>query len=414
MHIEALAVDPSSSSPRGTTINDRVVSAVRGESWLDHLHRSFGETSMGKTGRLGPSLTVPENQPSGKSAQQLSGLGNRMVTLHGSDLYRLNCQGCHGEAGLGAPPEIGSVINPVRATSAALVMERMKKVGMDISRREASQLASQSRTALLNRLHTGGQDMPAFPQLSEAEIRALVTYLKQLADIPGAANEQLTVRESPVRVGELIVKSTCHTCHGAEGSNPNPEQLLQGAIPPLSALTVRTDQAGLVRKVTSGAPVNMGTPPLLHRGRMPVFYYLSADEAADVYQYLADYKPSAALTSVAINSSSQPRQTANPQSEKILAASFLPPEKATTTERSFDLIVGLVGLFVALLLAAGGVVTVREFKKLSEENEVRRWEVRSNRMRVLRQSVVTPIRVPANSNIEYRSSKSEKRQASRL
>lgn len=410
--VEAPAIDSSSpSTPTSTTIDGRAVSVVTGESWLDRLHRSFGETSMGKTGRLGPSTAAPENHPSDTSTGQSRGLRNRMVTLHGSDLYRLNCQGCHGEAGLGAPPEIGSVINPVRATSVALVMERMKKVGMDISHAEASQLASQSKTALLKRLHAGGQDMPAFPQLSEAEIRSLVAYLKQLADMPGAVKEQLTVKESPVRVGELIVKSTCHTCHSAEGPNPNPEQLLQGAIPPLSTLVMRTNQLGLVRKVTRGAPASMGTPPLLYRGRMPVFFYLSADEAADIYQYLTDYKPSTALTSAAISSGSQPDRAANPQTENILTESFLPPEETTPSDRSFDLIVGLVGLFVALLLAAGGAVTVREFKRLSEENHVRQWEVRSNPMRVLRQNVVTPIRVLATSNA---SSKSKKRQASRM
>ena len=88
------------------------------------------------------------------------------VTLHGSDLYRLNCQGCHGESGLGAPPEINSVINPVRATSVSLVVARMKERGMDISYTDASKLAQQSKAALSNRLHKGGENMPAFPQLN--------------------------------------------------------------------------------------------------------------------------------------------------------------------------------------------------------------------------------------------------------
>src|SRR6202051_4777666 len=38
--------------PVGT--KDVQVTGVAGESWLTHLHRTFGETSMGKTGRLGP------------------------------------------------------------------------------------------------------------------------------------------------------------------------------------------------------------------------------------------------------------------------------------------------------------------------------------------------------------------------
>ncbi len=105
--------------------------------------------------------------------------------------------------------------------------------------------------------------MPSFHHLSEAEIRSLVAYLRQLVGVPGAEHEQVAIQESQARIGELIVKSTCHICHGATGSNPTPEELAEGAIPPLSALLERVNQAQLVRKVTSGAPVIMGTPVCL-------------------------------------------------------------------------------------------------------------------------------------------------------
>lgn len=266
------------------------VTAVAGESWLSHLHRTFEETSMGKTGRLGPAELDPE-QSSARLSPVSSDPAGQAVTLHGADLYRMNCRGCHGEAGLGAPPEINSVINPVRAGSTALVMERMKKTGMSMSYAEAAKLAKQSQDALLERLHKGGQDMPAFSHLSETEIRSLVAYLKQLADVPSAGAEQLAVRVTPVRVGEHIVKSTCHICHSASGPNPDPQQLADGAIPPLSTLTSRVSLGQFVRKVTRGAPIVMGTPPLACRGRMPVFYYLSEEEATDVYLYLSSYRP---------------------------------------------------------------------------------------------------------------------------
>jgi mono/diheme cytochrome c family protein len=266
------------------------VTAVSGPSWLNHLHRSFAETSMGKTWSLGPPPTPGQEVP--PATLKLSSLSaTQTVTLSGSDLYRLNCRGCHGEAGLGVPPEINSVIDPVRATSVALILERMKKSGMDISHADAAQLARQAQAALLQRIRDGGRDMPAFPQLSEAETRSLVGYLKELAGVPGAEHEQVTVRESRMRVGEHIVKSTCHICHGAAGPNPDPQQLGDGAIPPLETLTTRTTEAEFVRKITQGAPIMMGTPPLWCRGRMPVLYYLSADEAAGAYLYLTSYPP---------------------------------------------------------------------------------------------------------------------------
>ena len=65
-------------------------------------------------------------------------------------------------------------------------------------------LATQSNTALLDRFHKGGQDMPPFPQLSEPEIRALLAYLRQLAGIPGAEKGQVAINESPADVGEQI------------------------------------------------------------------------------------------------------------------------------------------------------------------------------------------------------------------
>jgi mono/diheme cytochrome c family protein len=167
----------------------------------------------------------------------------------------------------------------------------MKKSGMDISQTDAAQLAGQSQAALLQRLHNGGQDMPPFPHLSEAEIRSLVVYLKQLAGVPGAEHEQVEVKESPLRVGEHIVKSTCHICHSAAGPNPGPRQLMDGAIPPLETLPARTKRTEFVRKVTQGAPIVMGALPLACRGRMPVFHYLSEDEVANAYLYLTFYPP---------------------------------------------------------------------------------------------------------------------------
>ena len=284
-------VTMASSADQTTSGNKAGVTSVTGESWLVHLNRPLSETSMGKTGHLGPPAPAPGEQAT-RSLPSAISVTSQSVTLHGSDLYRMNCQGCHGESGQGTPPEINSVINPVRATSVRLVMERMKATGMDISQADAVKLAQQANVSLLQRLHNGGQNMPVSPHLTEAEIRSLVAYLKQLAGVPGATSEQVAVQESHLRIGEHIVKSTCHTCHSATGADPEPQQVWDGAIPPLSALPTRKSQPEFIRKVTHGAPIVMGTPPMLYRGRMPVFYYLSEQEAADVYLYLTNYPPS--------------------------------------------------------------------------------------------------------------------------
>jgi cytochrome c5 len=267
---------------------------VEGESWLAHLHRSFDETSMGKSsGVYGPAPPMPSEWPLPLPALQLSNkFTGQSTTLYGSDLYRFKCQGCHGASGTGAPPEINSVIDPVRATSASMYIERMKKVGMDVTSKEAVLLAKQANGMLLDRLHKGGTDMPSpNPNLSDAEVRSLFAYLRQLAGIPGAEKQQVAVVEPALRVGEHIVKSTCHICHASVGHNPSPQELLEAQIPPLSSLTSRLSLNQFVTKVTVGTAVLEGSLAIPVRGRMPVFTYLTPDEAADAYLYLSLYPP---------------------------------------------------------------------------------------------------------------------------
>ena len=291
----AIFIAASSLWGQSAGTNDSTVTPVSGESWLSHLHRPFNVTSMAKTWDMGPSAPRPGDQSAEWQPNLTPGFATNTATLHGSDLYRLNCQGCHGASGAGAPPEINSIINPVRATSVAVIMARTKKTGQDMSRADASALAKQATVLLMDRFHKGGQNMPPFPQLSEAEIRSIVAYLEQLSEVPGAEKNQVAIKESPYRVGEHIIKSTCHICHSAAGPDPTPQQLFEGAIPPLSTLTMRTNLSDFIRKVTHGALIIMGAPPFSYRdsyrGRMPVFSYLSEDEAADAYLYLTLYPP---------------------------------------------------------------------------------------------------------------------------
>jgi mono/diheme cytochrome c family protein len=409
-----LTADPA--FPQRATAKNSPVTPVVGESWLSHLNRSLGDTSMGKTWQLGPPPSAPEDATSRWQAAVLVGCTTQSATLRGADLYRLNCRGCHGEGGLGAPPEITSVIDPVRATSVQLVRQRMKNVGMDVSQAQAMQLAQQAQAALVQRLHTGGKNMPPFPQLSETEIRSILAYLKQLAGIPGAENEQVAVSESPVRVGELIVKSTCHICHSATGPNASPEQLLNGAIPALETLTTRKDQSGLVEKVTQGSPVLMGEPPTLSRGRMPVFHYLTPDEAADVYLYLTLYPPSElAILEPAATTPQQDRTPSvihhtEPALGSQAGSNNDGPEIPHLSSRAATQILALfVGLGVlAAALGAGGIgFTLWEFKRLASKNERCALAARDARVNpeVVRPVIVlkqTPCRTHSGRNKERR------------
>jgi len=380
--VHALVNGMDSPAHKAACDKNGTVTAVRGESWLAHLNRPFSETSMGKTGHLGPG---PEEKPTLGPAANWFLVSSQGATLHGADLYRLNCQGCHGESGQGAPPEINSVINPVRATSVALVMERMKTSGMEISHADAVKLAQQANAALLQRLRQGGKNMPPFPHLNDPEIRSLMVYLQQLAGVPGAGGQQVAVSESQVRIGEHIVKSTCHTCHSAAGADPDPKQLEDGAIPPLSVLTARKSQPEFIRKVTHGAPILMGAPAMLYRGRMPVFYYLSEQEAADVYLYLTLYPPSesndtdtliAVLQQGRPNGGGSPLQRPGSDSSASSGPLAGPEPDNSVSLRSFVLLSG-IGAFVVLLLAGGLGFTMREFQRLAMKTKGHQVMVRN-------------------------------------
>ncbi len=406
------SVEFNSRSTRPVVATGTAVTAVAGESWLEHLHRTLGETSMGKTERLGPPALAPGEEAPDSQPERSPRFATRAVMVHGADLYRMNCQGCHGESGLGAPPEIGSVLDPVRATSVTAVMERMKRVGMNMTRAEAVELAKQSKTALLQRLHNGGQEMPAFPHLSEAEVGSLIAYLKQLAGLPNAKKEQVAVRESPARVGELIVKSTCHTCHSAAGRNPSPEQLFDGAIPPLITLAARTSRSQLVRKVTSGAPIVMGIPPLLCRGRMPVFYYLSESEAADVYEYLTLYPPKQlpVVSSSAAMPGPDRAATEAEREGRALSNALLSNNKPPRGDADMGIsaLPWVAGLFVILLLAGGVVITAREFRRISAESAYRKRAERNAKVRTLQKPAVVFSTALIQTNPEDLCARSEK------
>lgn len=358
----ALAGDNAASDP-----------AVTGESWLTHLQRPFSETSMGKTWALGPAVLPPGDAKSQWHPALSPAMATSPVALKGSDLYRFNCEGCHGEAGLGAPPEIHSVINPVRATSSALVMKRMKDSGMEISNANASQMAKQAKDALLLRFQKGGEAMPPFGYLHAAEERLVLSYLNELAGVPSGSAAHGALDESPERVGELIVKSTCHICHDATGANPDPKQILQGVIPPLSTLPHRVNEAEFIRKVTHGSPVLAGDPASSQRGRMPVFYYLSENEAADVYLYLMLYPPRASAQQEAVaTGKNDGRNTA------LVAATTYdfpvppsPPPAPSTSQVDGTLLseIGALGGMVGALLFSGLAITVWELRRLAASSE---------------------------------------------
>lgn len=273
------------------------VTSARGPSWLQHLGIDLDDTHLGKMGGSGPPpATTREPMPGAE------GKAAKPFTLTGQDLYRLDCRACHGPDGQGAPPEINSILDPVRATSRALVEARQQEQGRRLPKGMAEQLAADAEKTLRDRIVNGGKKMPAFAQLTGDEVNALVVYLKVLAGVPGAERSSPMVVLSAPRTGELLVKGTCQICHPATGPNPTHMMMyMQGVIPPLASLAEQLTSAEVVGKVREGTMAGMGMMGgrgmmrgggmMGRMGRMPVFNYLADEEVKAAYVFLSEYPP---------------------------------------------------------------------------------------------------------------------------
>jgi len=267
---------------------DPIVTPVAGPSSLNQMGLRYGETTLG---RSTPTLGPPPSAPPVKPTPLPQGIG-KPVVLSGADLFRLNCQACHRAEGTGSPPEIKSVLGAVQGSSLELVRRRMTQEGKSGATSAARAEAGRARTDLHDRVQKGGQRMPPLAHLDEADFVALYAYLTQLAGSPDASPQsRRTVSWS--RLGEHVIKGTCHICHDAVGPRPTGEALARGTIPAFTVLLEDKPVVDFVTKVRSGAAVRVGDPLFHFRGRMPVFSYLRDLEVAAGYLFLADYPPQA-------------------------------------------------------------------------------------------------------------------------
>ena len=258
------------------------ITPVGGQSWLKRLGLTHQMSSMGKMGAMGD---VPSSAGAPGAAAEPLGAD---FLLTGADLYRIDCQSCHNRGGGGLPPEVRSLHDPIRATSPVALREQMARRGVRLDDVTVSQMTAQADAAFRDRLRKGGEKMPPFSHLQAREVDALLVYLKSLAGVPGAAERQIEVTESPLRVGEHLVKGTCFICHDATGPGRDAIAGSPGLVPSLASLLEQDPVAVVVRKVRQGAPA----PGMAgNRGEMPVLSYLTAEEVTAAYIYLATYPP---------------------------------------------------------------------------------------------------------------------------
>ena len=275
--------------------------SLNGPSWIKHLGLTVSQTHMGQMGgnvssnsqAQIPAAAATSKGPANLNSniqrflaslraqpQQASAVLNEKFQVAGADLYRWNCQSCHGPDGQGAAPEINSVIGPVQGTSPVMTRKRMEARGLDVDDDMVQQVSELAEGSLRDRLQHGGKSMPSFEYLRPDEVEALYGYLEKLASVPPTKRDGLLVPESTARVGELIVRGTCHVCHDATGPGAGHAAMLQGTIPSLASLPKEHSLSGVVHQVHYGS---CGMMKATGADVMPAYPYFTDEEIASVY-----------------------------------------------------------------------------------------------------------------------------------
>ena len=240
-----------------------------GPSWLAKLGRDFDKSSLGRVGALGPNEQDPELQaPAPQGGRWL----RQGFDLRGADLFRFTCRSCHGAGGRGLPPEVLPLVDRVRATSAELQKKQESTAAAD--------RAVTAEQLLRHRIEAGGPSMPGFDFFSPDEEDVLIAYLERLAGIPDPKHVDRSLKVPVDRVGELIVKGTCQTCHDSSrvpGAKPAP-----WPIPTLDSLPSSHSARAFVP-----ASRHRGQAGL--HGRGPEVSYLRDQELEAAYFYLTAY-----------------------------------------------------------------------------------------------------------------------------
>jgi mono/diheme cytochrome c family protein len=117
-------------------------------------------------------------------------------------------------------------------------------------------------------------------QMSDADIRAIAVYLK---DLPAGTPEAAVTPPAPAQMadGEKIYKGACVSCHEADGSGA------PRIYPPLpgNALLQSADPSSTLRIILDGAQT-VTTPRAPNPGSMPAYPKLTDQEIADVATYI--------------------------------------------------------------------------------------------------------------------------------
>jgi mono/diheme cytochrome c family protein len=257
------------------------VGAKRSPEWLANHFRAPAEvvpgSGMPPVKRSDADIEALALFMLGQTGESLTDYYVSMRTIPGPELgQRLfeqkGCIGCHSVGGHGG--KVGPALDGVA------------------KRRSNDWIAQHFRDPAAV---TPGTVMPKF-NFTEAEIRALTSFLASLTETNRVGLTRVSEQASPVERGRAVyLKFGCGGCHGpnGEGGVPNPNAKPNQMVPPLTGAKDASD-VYLDAYITEGQPT---IAQLDEKGPKPPLYMpawgdkISEGERADLIQYLQSLKP---------------------------------------------------------------------------------------------------------------------------
>ena len=216
--VPVFAIRPTSARqevPVPRTLEDPSVAPVVGPSWLTRRGVAYDRTNLGVATR--DALTrAPTDRTAAAATRDAAHACPRRRSALSTQLP-------------GVSPR-GETARPIRTLRSAANSRRCF-VGGD----QATTTTNVARTNLPDLIRHGTVLMPAREHLKDDDLDMLFDYLTQAADPIETARRARRVG-SWARLGEHVVKGTCHICHDAVGPRTSPASVQKGEIPSLEAL----------------------------------------------------------------------------------------------------------------------------------------------------------------------------------
>lgn len=173
----------------------------------------------------------------------------------GKAIFLVNCAACHQPTGRGGGPYPPLAKNPdVNAADSAGLIRTV--------------LNGRTGPITVNGTQYGG-NMPSWRELSDAQIAAVLTYVRSAwsNSAPAVSADQVEAARAPVALsGEALFAAHCATCHQSSGQGTD-------AYPPLAGnpVVAAADPSAMIAVIVNGRTGPLTVNGKTYNGRMPTW-----------------------------------------------------------------------------------------------------------------------------------------------